>query len=146
MAEVIVRVDGKDVVHPYRYNSDAYHYAAECAAQGFRAHVRPDPEVGMGATLHYPQDAYPYVISRVSPSGKTIWVKRLDTVSTATGHEPAYFEGPFPVWHHEYTAAERVAFLRASTDEYMVRKGKYGWGGKKDFTIGKAIYHRNFSY
>ena len=146
MAEVIVRVDGKDVVHPYRTNSDAYHYAAECAAQGYKAHVRPDPEVGMGVTLHYPQDSYPYVISRVSDSGKTIWVKRVKTVDNSTGHSPAYYEGPFPVWSHTYTPQELVDLVVPGTPERLVRLGKYGWGGKNDYTVGTARFHRNYSY
>lgn len=34
------------------------------------------PTVGMGATIYAGSDAYPATVSRVSPSGKTLWVKK----------------------------------------------------------------------
>jgi hypothetical protein len=34
------------------------------------------PTVGMGATIYAGSDAYPATVSRVSPSGKTIWVRK----------------------------------------------------------------------
>ena len=147
MAQVIVRVSGKEVTHEYAFNSDAYHYAAECKEQGYTAFVRPDPEVGMGATLQYPQDAYPFVITRVSPSGKTVWVKPVKSVDKSTGHEPAHFEGPWPVWHHVYSPAELEQFVQAEAPERMVRKVKYGWASHgTPYSIGQAVFHRNYSY
>lgn len=147
MAQVVVRVNYQDVVHEYVHNSDAYVYAAECEAQGYRAHVVPNPEVGMGMTLHYPQDSYPFVITRVSPSGKTVWVKPLEPVSKSTGHEPDHMEGPFPVWSHTYTAEEMVSMVRADAPERMVRKTKHGWSSHgTPYGLGQARYHRNYSF
>lgn len=39
-------------------------------------------KVGDGATLFVGSDCYPYHISRISPSGKTVWVKRADYTRT----------------------------------------------------------------
>lgn len=47
------------------------------------------PTPGTGATAHYPQDRYPYVITRVSETGNTFWMTPLTEVDTSTGHEPS---------------------------------------------------------
>lgn len=146
MAQVIIRTHGTDVAHEFAHNSDAIAYKAEAEEQGFKAFLRPDPEVGMGVTLRYPQDTYPYVITRVSPSGKTIWVKPLEGVSKATGHSPARYDGPYPVWSHTYTAEELVSMVRADAPERRVNKVKHGWASHgTPYSIGKATFHRNYS-
>lgn len=106
------------------------------------------PEVGDGATLCFPQDRYPYVITRVSDSGKTFWAKRLKEVNLSTGHEPARHEGPWPVWTHVYSDEERQTMVEENTPEIMVRLSKHGYWTSKglDFALGDAVYHRNFSY
>ena len=120
------------------------------------------PVVGMGATLHFPQDTYPYVIVAVSKSGKSATIERLHTVDKSTGHEPSRFDGPFSVWDHVYTPEElqahrytkeeieRFEAARVYTGEKFlttIRLGKNGWGYKGlRFTVGTARYHRNFSY
>lgn len=43
---------------------------------------QPRPEVGMGATLCYPSDRYPYTVVEVSASGKRIKVTRDDFTRT----------------------------------------------------------------
>lgn len=120
------------------------------------------PAVGMGATVYYPQDRYPMVITRVSESGKTFWAVPLKTVSLTTGHEPARFDGPFPVWSHVYTDEELVSlaytpeelalksggyYAGAGTVERRVTLTKRGWtSGGTHIEPGKATYHRNYSY
>lgn len=106
------------------------------------------PQVGDGMTLCYPQDSYPFVVVRVSESGKTVWVKPLETVDKTTGHEPARFDGPFPVWSHLYTDEERRTMVRENAPERAVRLSKHGhWTSKgSDFAAGGARYHRNYSY
>lgn len=147
MAQVIVRVDYKDVTHEFAHNSDAVFQAAVWASEGLRATVVYDPEVGMGATLHYPQDSYPFVITRVSPSGKSFWVKPLVGVSKTTGHSPERYDGPFPVWSHVYTPDELVSMVQAEAPERMVRKTKYGWSSHgTPYSVGQARFHRNYSY
>ncbi|VVB50620.1 Uncharacterised protein [uncultured archaeon] len=44
----------------------------------------PKPEVGMGATKLYFTDRAAYTIVRVSPSGKTFWMKRDKATRTDT--------------------------------------------------------------
>lgn len=106
-----------------------------------------EPVVGMGATLLYPQDRYGYVITRVSPSGKTVWVQPLAPVSAETGHEPARYDGPWPVWSHTYTDAERDTMRQEHGAERQVRLTKRGWQSNgTPFAIGAARYHRNYSW
>lgn len=105
------------------------------------------PQVGDGMTMAYPQDMYPYVITRVSESGKTVWVKPLEQVSKDTGHEPARFEGPFPVWHHLYTDEERQSMVR-DLPEIRVNRSRdmLRWtAGNVPFLRGGAVYRRDFS-
>ena len=47
----------------------------------------PTPVVGDGMTENVLGDSYPYVIVRVSDSGKTVWIKPLLVVDTETGHQ-----------------------------------------------------------
>ena len=106
------------------------------------------PEVGQGVTVHYPQDSYPYVIVEVSASGKTIKIQGVKPVSRATGHEPARFDGPFPVWSHTYTPEELQELKYENTIPWTIRwTPQNGWGGKRKlYTVGEARYHRNYSY
>lgn len=106
------------------------------------------PQVGDGMTLHYPQDSYPYVIVRVSDSGKTVWAKPLQIVDKTTGHEPARFDGPWPVWSHTYTDEERATMVEENAPERAIRLSKHGYWTSRgsDFSMGAARYHRNYSY
>jgi hypothetical protein len=103
--------------------------------------------VGDGVTLNYPQDAYGYVVTRVSASGKTAWVKPLRTVDLSTGHQPARYDGPFPVWTHRYTPEECESMVRADAPETKIVKSVHGgWVNRgSHFSAGGAVYHRNFS-
>lgn len=112
------------------------------------ATVEANPiQVGKGMTKSYPQDSYPYVIVRVSDSGKTVWVKPIKSVNLETGHEPAYFNGPFPVWSHSYTEEEMQSMMIKEAPELAVRLTKRGWSHRGiPFRAGKARYHRDYSY
>lgn len=108
---------------------------------------QPNPEVGMGVTLMYPQDRYGFVIIRVSPSGKTIWIAPLKGVDLSTGHQPARYDGPFPVWSHTYTDEERASMILEGAPERQVRLGKRGWASHgTPYSVGQAVMHRNYSY
>ena len=108
----------------------------------------PAPAIGMGATQLYPQDRYPYVVVEVSATGHAIWVKPLETVSTATGHEPDGSCNGFPVWDHTYTDDELKTLVveRAEPTKLTRRQdGCYRPVGSSDVTfgIGHARYYRN---
>lgn len=104
------------------------------------------PEIGEGATLHYPSDSYPYVVVSTSATGKTVDVLPVRTVDRTTGHEPAYFNGPWPVWSHTYTPEELQELKREGAQKITVRYTKNGWtAGGSRFTMGKARYHRNYA-
>lgn len=110
--------------------------------------------VGDGMTMHYPNDAYPFVIVALSASGKTAKVRKLKSVDATTGHEPASYEGGFPVWSHTYTDEERASMMIVEKDDEgndleprVVRLTKNGWTSHgTPFTAGKAVYHRNYAY
>lgn len=106
-------------------------------------------KAGTPATLLYPQDAYPYVVTRVSASGKTAWMERLVLVNATTGHEPAYSNGPFPVWNHTYTT-EEVATMGSGSAEVRISERKDGsWrvaGSTTPVQVGRARYYRDFSW
>ncbi len=108
----------------------------------------PMPQVGEGMTLRFPQDSYPYVIVRVSDSGKTVWAKPVKTVDKSTGHEPARFDGPYPVWSHTYTSEELAELVETEAPERAIRLSKHGYWTSRglDFGMGEARYHRNYSY
>ena len=104
------------------------------------------PAIGMGMTLRYPQDCYGYVIVAISPSGKTLTVESLATPDKSTGHEPARYDGPFPVWHHVYTDQERESMRTGSTMTVRLNKRGEWKNGTTRFSLGKAIYYRNYSF
>ncbi|MGV9768517.1 hypothetical protein ACWDR7_03385 [Microbacterium sp. NPDC003461] len=105
------------------------------------------PTPGTGATAHYPQDRYPYVITRVSETGNTFWMTPLAEVDTSTGHEPSHFDGPFPVWRHTYTPSELLSMRQEDAREIRVTLTARGWThGGVPVTVGKAHYYRNYSY
>jgi hypothetical protein len=106
------------------------------------------PKVGDGMSIVYPQDRYPLVIVRVSPSGKTVWVKPLRTVDRSTGHEPDRFDGPWPIWDHDYTDEERETLREDGAKERQVRRSPDGlsWSSYGTPIARGARYFRNYSY
>lgn len=102
----------------------------------------------IGATLLFPQDRIPYVVIAATKSGKSLTAVRLATVDLTTGHKPARYDGPFPVWSHFYTDEERRT-MRLEGNEVTLRwsekKQRYTNGGTP-FSVGTAQYHRNHSY
>lgn len=108
-------------------------------------------EAGQHATIVYPQDMYPAVVSRVSKTGKTAWISRIKEVSTETGHKPHHHNGPFPVWHHVYTQAE-IAEMSMGVEHVRIslrKDGKWRVAGYENSAlvrIGEAVYHRDFSW
>jgi len=109
--------------------------------------------VGDGMTLLAYNDSYPFVIVELSASGKTAKVRALKIVSASTGHEPARFEGGFPVWSHSYTAEERASMIVEENDDEgnevearTVRLTKNGWISQGTrFSATGARYHRNYA-
>lgn len=109
-----------------------------------------DIVAGTHATLIYPQDSYPMVVSRVSESGKTVWLRSLLPVSKDTGHAPAHFNGPWPVWDHTYTEDEVQDLVIEHALERRASLRKDGtWkisGATSTVMMGTARYYRDYSY
>jgi hypothetical protein len=108
--------------------SATYIYEGFCEEQGKRIKEEREITVGMGCTFGVGSDAYPAFVTRISDSGKTVWVKRGDFVADKeNGHD--YFGNQ--VW---------ICTPNDSREEEAVRKTKYGWkmtGGSRVY-FGKA--------
>lgn len=116
--------------------------AAEAAARAANT-----PVIGQGATLHYPQDKTPYVVTAISPTGAKVTLEALKTAEGLTGHDPAGECNGFPVFDHEYTEDE-LATMRYDTPhpEYAHRRrnGRYYMGSCR-ITFSGARYYRNYA-
>lgn len=109
--------------------------------------IQPYP--GMGATLLYPSDRYPAVITAVNQTGTEIEIEPLRDVGTDTGHAPDHFNGDYPVWDHTYTAAEitdlRIKNNRAKYTARLRKDGKFYTKGGTPILVGTARYYRDYS-
>lgn len=104
--------------------------------------------VGTAASLHFWQDIVPAVVTSVSKSGKTAKVQRIEAVSLHTGHTPAYYNGPWPVWDHTYTEVEVASLPRVGEETRISLRNDGQWmvsGSTTTVTFGKARYRRDFS-
>ena len=97
---------------------------------------QPAPQVGMGATITSYTDRYAATISRVSPSGKTVWVRRdkaIRTDSNGLSESQEYTYEPNP---------------QAGEEEF--RLTKRGWRGYRGYggglIIGRREHYRDFSF
>lgn len=70
--------------------------------------------VGMGCTFGVGTDAYPAFVSRISDSGKTVWIKRAD------------FTGDKENGHDYFGSQKWICTPNDNREEEAVRKNKYG--------------------
>lgn len=106
----------------------------------------------VGATLCFPQDRYGMVVVKASKTGTVLYAYRLKTPGLDTGHSPARFDGPWPVWDHTYTEEEMAKTMRHESGgrellrlNWSEAKQCYRSGGTPVF-VGAARYVRNHSY
>lgn len=92
------------------------------------------PEVGMGATMHVGTDRYPYEIVRVSDSGKTFWMKKLQAK---------------PGENHNYFGAQNwVIFKPEHFDDLeehrvnLLKNGRWGSNGTP-VSVGRASFYQD---
>ena len=108
-----------------------------------------DEKKVLGATIVYPQDQCPVLLTRVGRAGNTIWFIKVKSVDSNTGHQPARYEGPFPVWDHTYSEDELVRLGQPSQEPRIARWSEarqcYLWYGTP-VHVGDARYYRNYSY
>ena len=114
------------------------------------------PVVGMGATLCYPQDQYPYRITKVSLTGSVIEVERLvwaTPAEIAAGSldrpmmKPDYMRGPYPIYARIVDATNAPVmphWKEAPERAYRNAQGGYAIGGTP-LNIGVARYRRDWS-
>lgn len=96
--------------------------------------VELKPEVGMGATARIGSDRLAYTIVRVSPSGKTVWVKEDDAKRIDNN-------GMSECQNYEYTRNE-------SNPEVQIRKNNRGqWkSGDTKFVLGCRSQYYDYSF
>lgn len=99
----------------------------------------------MGVTQILPSDRYPFLL--LSQKGKRARIQAVDLVSLKTGHKPAYFNGPFPVWHHDYSDEELLKFAIPGTVRVIRQHKDERWYDAEGiwYVMGGATYHRDFS-
>lgn len=105
-------------------------------------------KVGQGATMQYPQDRYPFIVTAVSKSGKSITVSEIKSPDATTGDSADYTHNGFPVWDKSYTAEELADRSRYpfTGRTYVLRLTKRGWACKGiPFHVGNARYRRDYS-
>lgn len=105
--------------------------------------IAPDPTVGMGATLCYPQDRHPYVIVAVGATGKTVQVLPLKT----EGLKPTGKCNGFPVFDHKIEGDEigkRMDGMAIRKTAHLRKDGRFYLGGTP-LAIGSAQYYRNYA-
>lgn len=88
-------------------------------------------EVGTLATGSYYSDCYPYEVIAITPSGKTVTIRRLDS-------EPAEGYDYFSNQVHTFTS-------NPNNEEIKVRLGKFGWKSSAGLRVsfGFAKEYRN---
>jgi hypothetical protein len=91
------------------------------------------PEVGMGATLLMWTDTHAYTISRVSPSGKTFWMRQ--DAAERTDHN-----GMSDCQDYRYTP-------QSDAPEECVRMTKRGWMRRGQFVrVGYRREYYDYSF
>lgn len=95
------------------------------------------PKVGDLATLYYPQDRYPYIVTAVSPTGSKVTLAELKPASDV----PARYRGPWPVWDCD---GDPTALTGRTITAF--RKGDDTYGdGPVPVVFGHARYYRDWS-
>lgn len=107
--------------------------------------LRVQPAVGMGATLCYPQDKYPLLITKVT--AKTICVRMVHTSGdTAPDIKPADRCNGFPVFDYQYSAEElQKAAYGEEIRCYKRQNNRYYTKGGSPIALGFARYYRNYA-
>ena len=99
------------------------------------------PQPGDLATLVYPDDRAPYVVAKVSPSGKKITIEALST----DGLKPSSQCNGFPVFDHRFTP-EEVQARKTGRVEAAYRQGDGSYKqGCLPVWLGEARYFRNYA-
>lgn len=99
-------------------------------------------QVGDLATLCYPSDLYPYIVTAVSPTGRKATIAPIDYTKVQT---LAGYHNGFPVHDHSFTAAEALEHVQRDWPRtaYLGANG-YTEGGTP-LTLGVARYRRDYS-
>lgn len=96
------------------------------------------PKVGDLATLCYPQDRYPYLVTAVSATGTKVTLAELERAAEA----PARFAGPFPIWDCDGDPATRTG---RTVIAHRQGNGRYAVAGSTPIIFGQARYYRDHS-
>lgn len=100
------------------------------------------PAAGIGATEHLYSDSTPYVITRVSPNGRTMWVRRVELDEST--RESRDGGGGFPL----ITVQGDLSRPKGPEQRVTLRKNgrwiRSGCDGSIQFTIGAAVDYTDY--
>ncbi|MEN9919937.1 MAG: hypothetical protein RL662_2373 [Bacteroidota bacterium] len=103
------------------------------------------PKVGMGVTLHYPSDCYPYEITKVV-SEQTLEIRAMN-YEPIPGWKPDFHPGGF-VGHISNLHDQKFTYSSNPNGRITrIRLNKNGrWMNKTiPYSVGEAIYFRNWN-
>jgi hypothetical protein len=103
------------------------------------------PKVGMGVTLQYPSDSYPYEVTKVV-SDQTIEIRSMN-YEPVPGWKPDFQPGGF-VGHISNLHDQKFTYTSNPTGRIeRIRLNKLGrWMNKTiHYTVGEARYYRNWN-
>ncbi len=104
--------------------------------------TRPAPATGIGATEHLYTDTTPYVITRVSESGKTMWVRRVELDETT--RESRDGGGGFPLVTVQGDLTKPIGDEHKITLRKSGRWIRTGCDGSIRFTIGRSVDYADY--
>lgn len=110
--------------------------------------ISNSPVLGGPATwqLSVKKDVFaePMIVIKISKSGKTVVLERLQPVSKITGHPPAYSFLGYDHWNHVYTPDELRKFTEIEPKNFTATRTKEGlWfiqGTADRVNFGYAMY------
>lgn len=104
----------------------------------------PKVEVGQGVTLSYPQDRYPYRVTRVLRGGLQIEMQEIKR----DGPTWVGLCNGFPVHDHRYTpeeVAEADVYEEVKTAHWSSKKGVFRMYGEIPVRLNGARFYRNYA-
>lgn len=99
-------------------------------------------QVGDLATLCYPQDLYPYIVTKVSPGGRKVTLSAIGHAGIA----PAALHNGFPFFDHSFSTDEARHLVQPDSTlvAYLGANG-YSVDGFTPIALGVARYRRDWS-
>ena len=125
--EILDRIDRQyheDCTGSYVLDGETVEYTQKLDRKG--RVIEPEPKVGMFANIRGYSDVNPYIITRVSPSGKTMTIVPLDAKKDPS-FKPEWVAGGFAGHCTNQHDQKWFYFTEKTTVSGQVRKSSKGW-------------------